>query len=210
MNQQALSSLIWSVTDLLRGDFKQSEYGRVILPFTVLRSLDCVPAPTKEAVLLEFRDRSAQNVPFEPSRSSSRVSALKDSPRHERGAPVSRGTLLLAAQLKIEKLDLGRLNKRTDPREDLEDVGAPVDLTRSITGVDQDVTLDLRNDPLGPARQVGVDPIRPDGIVRFPYDPSERSFLQSTPQGDLVIVTVDGADPAGAASQFDSAGNPRV
>ena len=51
MNQQALSSLIWSVADLLRGDFKQSEYGRVILPFTVLRRLDCVLAPTKEAAL---------------------------------------------------------------------------------------------------------------------------------------------------------------
>ena len=49
MNQQALSSLIWSVADLLRGDFKQSEYGRVILPFTVLRRLNYELAPTKEA-----------------------------------------------------------------------------------------------------------------------------------------------------------------
>ena len=37
-----LSSFIWSVADLLRGDYKQSEYGKVILPFTVLRRLDCV------------------------------------------------------------------------------------------------------------------------------------------------------------------------
>ena len=37
MNQQALSSFIWSVADLLRGDYKQSDYGKVILPFTVLR-----------------------------------------------------------------------------------------------------------------------------------------------------------------------------
>ena len=51
MNQQALSALIWSVADLLRGDFKQSEYGRVILPFTVLRRLDCVLAPTKDQVV---------------------------------------------------------------------------------------------------------------------------------------------------------------
>src|SRR5437762_421037 len=35
-------SFIWSVADLLRGDYKQSEYGKVILPFTVLRRLDCV------------------------------------------------------------------------------------------------------------------------------------------------------------------------
>ncbi|MGC1547404.1 MAG: class I SAM-dependent DNA methyltransferase [Rhodanobacter sp.] len=54
MNQSALSALIWSVADLLRGDYKQSEYGRVILPFTVLRRLDCVLEPTKKAVLAEF------------------------------------------------------------------------------------------------------------------------------------------------------------
>ena len=50
-DQQNLSSFIWSVADLLRGDYKQSEYGRVILPFTVLRRLDCVLEPTKAAVL---------------------------------------------------------------------------------------------------------------------------------------------------------------
>src|SRR3569623_585967 len=46
-----LSAFIWSVADLLRGDYKQSEYGKVILPLTVLRRLDCVLEPTKEAVL---------------------------------------------------------------------------------------------------------------------------------------------------------------
>ncbi|CAK0743956.1 type I restriction enzyme M protein [Gammaproteobacteria bacterium] len=51
MNQQSLSSLIWSVADLLRGDYKQSKYGLIILPFTILRRLDCVLAPTKAAVL---------------------------------------------------------------------------------------------------------------------------------------------------------------
>jgi type I restriction enzyme M protein len=45
-----LANFIWSVADLLRGDYKQSEYGKVILPFTVLRRLDCVMAPTREAV----------------------------------------------------------------------------------------------------------------------------------------------------------------
>ena len=46
-----LSAFLWSVADLLRGDYKQSEYGKVILPFTVLRRLDCVLDPTKPAVL---------------------------------------------------------------------------------------------------------------------------------------------------------------
>ena len=45
------ANLIWSVADLLRGDYKQSDYGKVILPLTVLRRLDCVLAPTKKAVL---------------------------------------------------------------------------------------------------------------------------------------------------------------
>jgi type I restriction enzyme M protein len=66
MNQQALSSLIWSVADLLRGDFKQSEYGRVILPFTILRRLDCVLAPTKTAVLAEHKAKIEAGIPFEP------------------------------------------------------------------------------------------------------------------------------------------------
>ena len=45
------AAFIWSVADLLRGDYKQSEYGKVILPMTVLRRLDCVLEPTKDAVL---------------------------------------------------------------------------------------------------------------------------------------------------------------
>jgi type I restriction enzyme M protein len=57
MNDPNLSSFIWSVADLLRGDYKQSEYGRVILPFTVLRRLDCVLEKTKSAVLTELATR---------------------------------------------------------------------------------------------------------------------------------------------------------
>ncbi|MDD4458092.1 MAG: type I restriction-modification system subunit M N-terminal domain-containing protein, partial [Syntrophotalea acetylenica] len=57
MNQQALSSFIWSVADLLRGDYKQSEYGKVVLPFTVLRRLDCVLEKTKDDVLREYEDK---------------------------------------------------------------------------------------------------------------------------------------------------------
>lgn len=46
-----LSSFTWSIAEILRGDFKQSEYGKVILPFVVLRRLDCILEPTKDAVL---------------------------------------------------------------------------------------------------------------------------------------------------------------
>jgi type I restriction enzyme M protein len=57
MNDPNLSSFIWSVADLLRGDYKQSEYGKVILPFTVLRRLDCVVEKTKSTVLAELAIR---------------------------------------------------------------------------------------------------------------------------------------------------------
>ena len=61
-----LSSFIWSVADLLRGDYKQSEYGKVILPFTVLRRLDCVLEKTKAAVLAEDAKRKQTKVNAEP------------------------------------------------------------------------------------------------------------------------------------------------
>ena len=66
MNQQSLSAFIWSVADLLRGNYKQSDYGKVILPFTVLRRLDCVLDATKPAVLAELAKRQAAGVNPEP------------------------------------------------------------------------------------------------------------------------------------------------
>ena len=47
------ANFIWSIADLLRGDYKQSEYGKVILPLTVIRRMDSVLEPTKDAVLAE-------------------------------------------------------------------------------------------------------------------------------------------------------------
>ena len=64
--KQNLSAFIWSVADLLRGDYKQSDYGKVILPFTVLRRLDCVLEPSKEAVLAEKALREGQGLDPEP------------------------------------------------------------------------------------------------------------------------------------------------
>lgn len=48
---KSLSAFVWSIAETLRGDFKQSEYGKVILPFIVLRRLDCILEGTKSAVL---------------------------------------------------------------------------------------------------------------------------------------------------------------
>ncbi len=66
MNHQSLSALIWSVADRLRGDYKQSDYGKVILPFTVLRRLDCVLESTKAAVLAEYVHQQQAGLNPEP------------------------------------------------------------------------------------------------------------------------------------------------
>src|SRR5438045_3015874 len=65
MSDPNLASFIWSVADLLRGDYKQSDYGKVILPFTLLRRLDCVLEETKPAVLAEYEARKSLNIPLD-------------------------------------------------------------------------------------------------------------------------------------------------
>jgi type I restriction enzyme M protein len=64
--RQNLSAFLWGVADLLRGDYKRSDYGKVILPFTVLRRLDCVLEPTRAAVLAEKELREGQGLDPEP------------------------------------------------------------------------------------------------------------------------------------------------
>lgn len=66
MHQQTLSAFIWSVADLLRGDYKQADYGKVILPFTVLRRMDCVLEPTKPGVLAQYEEKQAMGINPEP------------------------------------------------------------------------------------------------------------------------------------------------
>lgn len=62
MNQQNLADFIWNVADVLRGDFKQSEFGRIILPFTVLRRLECVLEPTRDKVRSQYQAMQASGV----------------------------------------------------------------------------------------------------------------------------------------------------
>ena len=61
----SLAAESWAIADLLRGDFRQSQYGRIILPFCLLRRLECVLAPTKDAVLAKFEQIQAMNLPEE-------------------------------------------------------------------------------------------------------------------------------------------------
>ncbi|MCH8493679.1 MAG: type I restriction-modification system subunit M [Idiomarina sp.] len=59
-NHSQTAAFIWSVADLLRGDFKQSQYGRVILPFTLLRRLECVLEPNKAQVLAAAKEHQTK------------------------------------------------------------------------------------------------------------------------------------------------------
>ncbi|WP_074956545.1 type I restriction-modification system subunit M [Alicyclobacillus macrosporangiidus] len=61
-NFNEIANFIWSVADLLRGDYKQSDYGKVILPMTVLRRLDSVLKPTKAQVLAKLDELERMNV----------------------------------------------------------------------------------------------------------------------------------------------------
>jgi type I restriction enzyme M protein len=65
INFSQTAAFIWSVADLLRGDFKQSQYGRIILPFTLLRRLECVLEKSKPAVLAKHAEVSKMNLPEE-------------------------------------------------------------------------------------------------------------------------------------------------
>lgn len=61
-NFSELANFLWSVADDLRGDYKQADYGKVILPFALLRRLDCVLEGTKDAVLAEYDKRRNDGV----------------------------------------------------------------------------------------------------------------------------------------------------
>jgi len=56
------ADFIWSIADLLRGDYKQSEYQKVVLPLTVLRRLDCVTARNKNRILERYEQLQKQGI----------------------------------------------------------------------------------------------------------------------------------------------------
>ena len=61
-NFTEIANFLWSVADLLRGDYKQADYGKIIMPFALLRRLDCVLESTKDQVLAEYTKRKDEGV----------------------------------------------------------------------------------------------------------------------------------------------------
>ncbi len=78
-NFSQAAAYIWSLADLLRGDFKQSQYGRVILPFTILRRLECVLEATKPKVLAQVEKLKGNKALEEEAREKFLLKAAKQS-----------------------------------------------------------------------------------------------------------------------------------
>jgi type I restriction-modification system DNA methylase subunit len=78
-NFSQTAAYIWSLADLLRGDFKQSQYGRVILPFTILRRLECVLEGNKPKVLAQVEKLKAMKNLEEDAREKFLLKAAKQS-----------------------------------------------------------------------------------------------------------------------------------
>lgn len=58
------ANLVWSIANLLRGPYKPKEYGEVVLPFTILRRLDCVLEPTRDDVLAAYEAKKDGQFPL--------------------------------------------------------------------------------------------------------------------------------------------------
>ncbi|MDH5879436.1 type I restriction-modification system subunit M [Vibrio sp. S/42/10] len=104
-NNQA--AFIWSVADLLRGDFKQSQYGRVILPFTLLRRLECVLEESKDAVVVQAEKVKAMNLPEEAQEKM--LLRATQSPSNEKGL-----SFFNTSPMNLGKMGLGGIKDNLD------------------------------------------------------------------------------------------------
>ena len=92
-----LGGFVWSIAEILRGDFKQSEYGKVILPFIVLRRLDCLLDASKRDVLEAARGLSDEPRPPQSTSGAAKLSCWNGKGSNER--PSSTGACNTATSL---------------------------------------------------------------------------------------------------------------
>lgn len=96
-NPQQLADFIWRIADLLRGPYKRADYGKIILPFTILRRLDCMLEPTKDKVLAVKKtlpDTTPQQIQDAKLKAASGVSYYNTYPETLRGLMFSDQTYL--------------------------------------------------------------------------------------------------------------------
>ncbi len=68
LSMNEIISLVWSAKEILRDDFKKTEWGKIILPFIVLRRLDKVLEPTKDKVISEYEKIKKENPEYVEAR----------------------------------------------------------------------------------------------------------------------------------------------
>jgi hypothetical protein len=93
-----LAAESWAIADLLRGDFRQSQYGRIILPFCLLRRLECVLEASKAAVLAEYDKVQSMNLPEEVLE---KCCCAPPEPAHKRSASTTRPEWISASWGKV-------------------------------------------------------------------------------------------------------------
>ncbi len=87
-NHSQTAAFLWSIADLLRGDFKQSQYGRIILPFTLLRRMECVLEPTKKKVLAAAKEHQKK-----PDAAREKILLREARQQFYNASPLSLGTI---------------------------------------------------------------------------------------------------------------------
>ncbi len=120
---KSISTLIWDVAELLRGDYKQNEYGSIILPFTVLRRLDCLLDHSREKVFQKWQLIEKDNkklLETNPSAAMSNIAVDKILNR-EAGLPFHNKTNLSVARMQANSAGI-----HTDLKEYIEKFSANV------------------------------------------------------------------------------------
>lgn len=141
-NFTELANFIWQVADLLRGDYKQAEYGKVILPFTLLRRLDCVLESTKDDVLKEYEKRKAEGVNLDTFlKRKSKQSFYNTSPFTVRGLLADPGNILknltaYVSEFSADARDVFERFKFTQQIADLDDKNLLYLIVQKFASVD--------------------------------------------------------------------------
>ncbi len=141
-NFRELANFIWSVADLLRGDYKQADYGKVILPFTLLRRLDCVLEATKKDVLDEYAKRKDSGINLDlvlPRKSKQSfynvspftVPGLLDDPAH-----IRQNLIAYIGDFSVEARDVFERFKFTDRVAELDENNLLFMLVQKFAAID--------------------------------------------------------------------------
>ncbi|MBP2707400.1 SAM-dependent DNA methyltransferase [Microbispora sp. RL4-1S] len=176
-----LAELIWSVADLLRGDFKRHEYGKIILPLTVLRRLECVLAPTRDKVADAYEAGEQRELFLRQAAGHSfynisryTLKEIAGDPKHVAGR-LTRYVTTFSTNVRevLEKYDFAHQIKRLDDAEILYQI------------VSKFADLDLRPEVV-PNQQMGY--VFEDLIRRFPGVSAETTGEHVTPREVIELM----------------------